>query len=190
VEVAEAQVSECSTVRLQFIRHDLEWPNALVPEELSHEFQGGPFVSALLNQDVEYFAFTIHGAPQVHLLTTYVHENFVNIPMIKGSRTAFADSVGIGLSEFQHPQTNRLIGDIDFSLHEKILNIPASHRKTEIEPNGLSNNVGVEAVASIRGFLHRRNLSSNRSRPRVNLTDPRRLTREGKTPLLRRRFAS
>ena len=54
VEVAETQVSECSTVRLQFIRHNLEWPNALVPEELSHEFQCRPLVSALLNQDVEW----------------------------------------------------------------------------------------------------------------------------------------
>jgi len=44
VEVAEKQLSGCSTVRLRFIRHDFEWPNALVPEELSHEFQCGPFV--------------------------------------------------------------------------------------------------------------------------------------------------
>ena len=155
VEVAETQVSECSTVRLQFIRHDLEWPNALVPEELSHEFQCRPLVSALLNQDVEYFAFTIHGAPQVHLLTANIHENFVDMPLVKGSWTAFSNPAGIGLSEFQHPQTNRLVGDIDSSLSEKILNIPVAHRETEIEPNGLSNYVGVEAVASIRDFLHR-----------------------------------
>ena len=51
VEVAETQVSECSTVRLQLIRHDLEWPYALVPKQLSHEFQCRPLVSALLNQD-------------------------------------------------------------------------------------------------------------------------------------------
>ena len=147
VEVAETQVSECSTVRLQFIRHDLEWPNALVPEELSHEFQCRPLVSALLNQDVEYFAFTIHGAPQVHLLAADIHENFVDVPMIKDCRTAFADAAGVGLSEFQHPRTNRLVSDVDSSLREKILDIPVAHRETEIEPNGLSNNVGVEAVA-------------------------------------------
>ena len=93
VEVTETQISECSTVRLQFIRHDLEWPNALVPEELSHEFQCRPLVSALLNQDIKYLVFAIHGAPQVHLLAANIHENLVDVPVIKDCRTAFADEL-------------------------------------------------------------------------------------------------
>ncbi len=114
-----------------------------------HEFQCGPLVSALLNQDVKHFAFTIHGAPQVHLLAAYVHENFVDVPDAERGVTSFSDAAGIGLPEFQNPQTNRLIGDIDSSLGEKILNIPIAHREMEIEPNGLSNYVGVEAVAPV-----------------------------------------
>ena len=149
VEVAETQISECSTVRLQFIRHDPDWPIALAPEKLSHEFQCCPLVSTLLNQDVENFAFTIHGAPQVHLLAADIHENFVDVPMIKGSRTAFTDPAGIGLSEFQYPQTNRLVANVYPSLCEKILDIPIAHRETEIEPNGLSNDIGMEAVAAV-----------------------------------------
>jgi hypothetical protein len=149
VEVAETQISECSTVRLQFIRHDPDWPIALAPEKLSHEFQCCPLVSTLLNQDVENFAFTIHGAPQVHLLAADIHENFVDVPMIKGSRTAFTDPAGIGLSELQHPQTDRFIADVDSSLREKIFNITITHCETEIEPNGLSNNVRMEAVTPI-----------------------------------------
>jgi hypothetical protein len=149
VVVTEAQISECCTVIFQLIRHDLHWPNTLVPEKLSHEFQCRLLVSALLNQDVEHFAFAIHGALQVHLLATDIHENLVDVPMIKGRRTADADATGIGLSEFQHPQANRLVGDIDPSLREKILNIPVAHRETEIEPNGLSNNVRMEAVAPV-----------------------------------------
>ncbi len=91
VDVTETQISECSAVRLQLILHVPGWSNALVPEELSHEFQCGPLVSALLNQDVEYFAFTIHGTPQVHLLASNIHENFVDVPAIMGCRTAFSD---------------------------------------------------------------------------------------------------
>ncbi len=75
--------------------------------------------------------------------------------MIKGCRTAVADPAGIGLSEFQHPQTNRLLADFDPSLCEKILNIPVAHRKPEIEPNGMLDNIRVKAVAPIREFLHR-----------------------------------
>ncbi len=149
VEVTETQISECSTVRLQFVRHDPDWSNALVPEEFSHEFQCGPLVSAFLNQDVKHFSFTIHGAPQVHLLAAYGHKNFVYMPVIKSRRAAFADPVCIGLPEFQHPQTHRLIADVNSSLREKILDVPVAHRKTEIEPNGLSNDIGMEAVAPV-----------------------------------------
>ncbi len=149
MKMTEIQISESSTVRLQLIRHDPDWSNALIPEQLSHEFQCGPLVSSLLNQDVEYFAFAIHGAPQIHLLTTNVPEDFVEVPMIKGSRRAFADPVCIGLPEFQHPQTDRFIADVDSSLREKILDVPVTHRKTEIEPNGLSYDVGMEAVAPV-----------------------------------------
>ena len=39
VEVAVTQISECSAVNLQLIRHNPAWPNALVSEERSHEFQ-------------------------------------------------------------------------------------------------------------------------------------------------------
>ena len=100
VEVTETQISECSTVRLQLIRHDFDWLNALVPEELSHEFQRRPLVSALLNQDVKHFAFTIHGAPQVHLLAADVYEYFVQVPDAERRVTAFTDPAGIGLPKF------------------------------------------------------------------------------------------
>ena len=37
----------------------------------------------------------------------------------------------------------------DADLREKILDVPIAHRETEIEPNGLSNDVGMEAVAAV-----------------------------------------
>jgi hypothetical protein len=149
VKVTETQISECSAVRLQLVRHDFDWLNALVPEELSHEVQRRLLVSALLDQDVKHFAFTIHGAPQVHLLAADIYENFVQVPDVVSGVTAFSDPAGVGLSEFQRPQTNRLVADVDSSLSEKILNIPVAHRETEIEPNGLSNYVRMEAVAPV-----------------------------------------
>ena len=75
--------------------------------------------------------------------------------MIKGRRTAFADFSGIGLSKFQHPQSNRLVANVDPSLRENILNVPLAHRKTKMEPNGSFDNIRVETVAPIRDFLHR-----------------------------------
>ena len=68
----------------------------MVPEELSHEFQCRPLVSALLNQDVENFAFAIHGSPQVHLLAADGHENFVQVPDVERRVTALADPASIG----------------------------------------------------------------------------------------------
>jgi hypothetical protein len=36
-----------------------------------------------------------------------------------------------------------------------IFDITVTHRETEVEPNGLPDNVGVKAVTSVRNFLHR-----------------------------------
>ena len=72
-----------------------------------------------------------------------------HVPDAERRVTAFADPAGIGLSEFQHPQTHRLVANVYPSLREKILDIPIAHRETEIEPNGLSNDVGMEAVATV-----------------------------------------
>jgi hypothetical protein len=122
---------------------------ALVLQQFPHEFQGSPFIPAFLNQDIRNRTLAINGSPQVHLLAADVYENFVQVPDVERRITAPADPAGIGLSEFQHPQTHRLVADINATFGQQILDITKTHRETKIKPNGLSYDVGMKAVAPV-----------------------------------------
>jgi len=154
VKVTETQIPECRAVRLRFIRHDLCRTHALVPQQFPHRSQGGPFIPTLLNQVVQNRALTINCSPQVHLLAADIYENFVQVPDIERRATAAANPTGVGWPEFQYPQTHRLVADINATPGQQILNIAKTHRESEVEPNGSADNVGVQAVAPVRDFLH------------------------------------
>ena len=66
-----------------------------------------------------------------------------------GGVAAFDGSAAVGASEFQNTQSNRFIADINAELGEEVFNIPIAHRETEIEPDGLANNVRVKAVTAV-----------------------------------------
>jgi hypothetical protein len=149
VKATETQVTERSTIGLQFVRHDLCRTHALVPQQFPHKSQCGPLVTALLNQDVENFALTINGSPKIHLLAADIYENFVQVPDVERRATAPANSAGKGLSEFQNPQTNRFVTDIDTALDEQVLYVSVAHGEAEVEPYGLPDNVRVKAVPSV-----------------------------------------
>tara|TARA_B100000315_G_scaffold209727_1_gene205635 strand:+ start:572 stop:946 length:375 start_codon:yes stop_codon:yes gene_type:complete len=123
--------------------------HVLVLQQFPHKSQGSPLVSALLNQDVENCALTINGSPQVHLLAANIYENFVQMPDVERGATAFAYPTGIGWSEFQNPQPNRFVTDINTALREEIFDVTEAQGEAEVEPYGLPNNVGVKAVAPV-----------------------------------------
>jgi hypothetical protein len=154
MKVTEAQVTECSAVGLQLVRHDLCRTYTLFPRQFPHKSKGGPLVPALLDQDVKDLALTINSAPQIHLLASNIHKDFVQVPDVERGIAAPADPASIGSSEFQNPQTNRFVTDIDTALDEQVLYISVAHGEAEVEPYGLPDNVRVKAVASVRDFAH------------------------------------
>ena len=62
---------------------------------------------------------------------------------------ASADPASKGSSEFQYPQPNGFIANVYAALGQQIFNIPVAHRKTVVESDGLPDNIGMEAVASV-----------------------------------------
>ncbi len=80
-----------------------------------------PLVPVPLNQDVQNLALTINCAPQIHQFAAYVRENLIQVPLIKCSQVALANPAGMGSSEFQHPQTNCFVAEVD-------TNLPASEK--------------------------------------------------------------
>ncbi len=154
MKVTEAQVTECSAVGLQLVRHDLCRTYTLFPQQFPHKSKGGPLVPALLDQDVKDLALTVNSAPQIHLLASNIHKDSVQVPDVERGIAAPADPASIGSSEFQHPQTDRLVNYINAAVRKKVLNIAITHRETEVEPYGFPDYVGMETMASVRDFAH------------------------------------
>ena len=78
-----------------------------------------------------------------------IYENFVQVPDVECGAPAFSEPAGIGWSEFQNPQTNRFVTDINTALREEIFDVTEAQGEAEVEPNGLPDSVGVKAVAPV-----------------------------------------
>jgi hypothetical protein len=61
-------------------------------------------------------------------------------------------------SELSHPAAHRLIGHHDAALSQQVLDIPEAEDKPGIEPDGLLNNRGWEAISGVADFAHDRHL--------------------------------
>ena len=56
---------------------------------------------------------------------------------------------GVGKAKFYRPAADGFIGDIDATLGQQILDIPKTQRKSEIQPDGILDDLGWKAVAVI-----------------------------------------
>ena len=57
-----------------------------------------------------------------------------------------------GGTEFATPQSDRLVGHGDAALGEQVFDIPEAEGEPMIEPHGVTDDLGREAVASIQRF--------------------------------------
>lgn len=69
-----------SSIGCELVRHDGLWADALIAEQLSKQFQGRRLVPALLDQNVENFAFVIDSAPKPHALAADPGGHLVQMP--------------------------------------------------------------------------------------------------------------
>jgi hypothetical protein len=117
--------------------------------KLSHGFQGSHPVPTGLNQYIQHFTFTIHRAPQIHMLTIDQNKHFVEMPAGAGSRSTSSEPAGICCFKLQHPAPDGLVLHVDPTLGEKILDIPNAQREPEIQQNCMLDNFRREAVSAI-----------------------------------------
>ena len=91
--------------------------------QLAKKPLSGTSITASLDQDIEYVTILIDGAPQVLLPTADLHEDLIEIPCIAELRLAPTGSGGIFRPELLTPATNRLVGHLDASLGQEILDV-------------------------------------------------------------------
>src|SRR3954468_12933707 len=81
----------------------------LALQQLPEQALGGPLVATPLHQDVERHPGLVHCAPEPVLLTSNLHLDLVQRPLVSGSGQPASDLVGEGLAELARPLAARKV---------------------------------------------------------------------------------
>src|SRR5436305_2073315 len=103
-------------------------------------------VSPWLNEDVQDLAFAVYRTPDVQLSAVDGDEHFVEMPPPGRSRPSSSQLARNDRTELQGPAADRLVGNIDATLGEHILDVTVAQSEAKIEPDGLLDDDARKAV--------------------------------------------
>ena len=78
-----------------------------------------------------------------------LHEDFIGGKCIAVASVFPLQPSSVYSTEFDAPEANRFSADYDASLSQKILDIPVAEVETEVEPDGIRNDIWRESVPFI-----------------------------------------
>src|SRR6266542_6410711 len=122
------------------------------PLAVKHPMQealGSYLIASLLDQDVQYDAMLIHGSPQPVAFAADLQRHLVQMRLVAGAYSSSTQPGSEGGAEFGAPLADGLVADDDATLGEQILNVAEAEVEAEIQPYGMGDDLGREAVASI-----------------------------------------
>lgn len=122
-------------------------------QQLPEETGGGPLIAPRLYKDVDHVAVLVHRAPQLLLPPPNLDEHRVQIPGIAHPAPAAPQPSSVVESEGQAPLPDRFVRNRDPALREEIFDVPKTEAKSMVRPYGVSDDLGWEAVSSVRGRL-------------------------------------
>ena len=135
----------------ELVRDEHPWHVRQALEQLPQELHRRALIAPGLHQDVKHVAVLIDGAPQGVGHAVDAHEDLVQMPRVAGARATAAQRIGIGLPELPAPLAHRLVGHDDAPLGEQLLHIAVTEREAEIQPDGVTDDLGREAVTGVVG---------------------------------------
>ena len=106
-------------------------------------------ISSGLDQEIQNLPFTIYGTPQIHSPAIDRDEYLIEMPACVCGWMRSSELSSIGKAKFYRPAADGFIGNIDATLGQQILDIPKAQRKSEIQPDGILDDLGWKAVAVI-----------------------------------------
>jgi hypothetical protein len=121
----------------------------------TQETLGDYLIAPLLNQDVQYDSVLIDGSPQPVAFAADLQGHFVQMPFVACSRASSSQPCGEGGAELGAPLSDRLVADDDPALSEEVLYVTKAEMEAKVQPHGMSDDLGREAIASVRGALGR-----------------------------------
>ena len=161
----EGKQTDRGAVGAEFIGYNRRRREALLLQEFPHQPNCRPSVPAGLNQEIQDFALTVHGTPEIELPPSNYDDHLVQVPAFGRSWPPTLNPPRIGPTEFQDPPSNCLIRDVETTLGKQVLNVPIAQRETAIEPDGMLDENGRAIIPHCSGRLIR--LRRTKMGPRI-----------------------
>ena len=169
----EGKQTDRGAVGAEFIGYNRRRREALLLQEFPHQPNCRPSVPAGLNQEIQDFALTVHGTPEIELPPSNYDDHLVQVPAFGRSWPPTLNPPRIGPTEFQDPSSNCLIRDVETTLGKQVLNVPIAQRETAIEPDGMLDDDRWKAVTTVGYLAHPETLKHRPCRSyAVNVTMP------------------
>ena len=170
----EGKQTDRGAVGAEFIGYNRRRREALLLQEFPHQPNCRPSVPAGLNQEIQDFALTVHGTPEIELPPSNYDDHLVQVPAFGRSWPPTLNPPRIGPTEFQDPSSNCLIRDVETTLGKQVLNVPIAQRETAIEPDGMLDDDRWKAVTTVGYLAHPETLKHRPCRSHaVNVKMPR-----------------
>src|SRR3954470_21842802 len=124
-------------------------------EQALEEAFRGCGVPAVLDQDVEHDAVLVYRAPEIMQLTVDLQEHLIEVPSVAWLGPALTELAGEVGAELQAPLPDALVADDGASLGQDKLHRARAQAEDVIQPEGVADDLGWEAVARVGGGLGR-----------------------------------
>ena len=142
----KANGSKGRRIGKKLVRHNPARREAMLLEQLLQQLFGGFRISLSLDEEVQYLAFIVHGAPQLKAFPSDHDDHLIEVPVIAGlgtDTTQFSSDDG---SKLQEPASDRLVGDVQAYFGEHLLHIAETRSKPRIQPDRMADNFRWKAV--------------------------------------------
>src|SRR5215471_12407604 len=130
--------------------HDSRRPHLLL-QQLAQQPLGCLLVASAVHEDVEHHAGLIHRPPQPVLHTGDLEHDLIEMPFVARPRQAATDMTGELLAKFACPLPYGFVADDDAARGQQLLHHAKTEREAEIQPHGMSDDLGREAISGIAG---------------------------------------
>ena len=139
------------TVAAQLVGHEPRGFLSLTVQQSAEESPRGPRVPTGLYEDVDQITVLIHRAPEILALTVDRHEDFIQEPRISESTLSALQLPSVVGAEFPAPLPNGFVRYDDSLFGKQILNIPEAHAVSVVEPDGMADDFGRNAMPTVAG---------------------------------------
>ena len=116
---------------------------------LDHGLHPRAAVAVACDQNIQDVAVLVHRPPKIMTLAADGDEHFVHMPDVAEPTLSSPRSTSIRCSKLPAPGSNGFVGNGDATLSEKVLDIAKTQSEPMVQPDGMADDLGWRAVASI-----------------------------------------